>query len=62
MTGFPVAAICRALGMARQTAYHVIRPRPEGFYRRAEDETVLRQIRALAQRFARNSSEFTTTA
>lgn len=47
MTGHPVAAICRTLGMARQTAYHVIRPRPEGFYRRPEDETVLRQIRAV---------------
>ena len=47
MTGHPVAAICRTLGMARQTAYHMIRPRPEGFYRRLEDETVLRQIRAV---------------
>lgn len=47
MTGHPLAAICRTLGMARQTAYHVIRPRPEGFYRRPEDETVLRQIRAV---------------
>jgi len=47
VTGHPVAAICRTLGMARQTAYHMIRPRPEGFYRRLEDETVLRQIRAV---------------
>lgn len=47
MTGYPVAAICRTLGMARQTAYHVPRARPDGFYRRVEDETVLRQIRAV---------------
>ena len=47
MTGFPVAVICRALGMARQTAYHVPRARPDGFYNRIEDETVLRQIRAV---------------
>lgn len=33
--------------MARQTAYHVLRPRPEECYRRPEDETVLRQIRAV---------------
>lgn len=47
MTGFPVAAICRALRMARRTAYHVPRARPEGFYRKAEDETVLRRIRSV---------------
>ncbi len=47
MTGHPVAAICRTLGIARQRAYHVPRARPEGFYRRAEDDTVLRQIRAV---------------
>ena len=33
--------------MARRTAYHVPRLRPEGGYRKAEDETVLRQIRAV---------------
>lgn len=47
MTGHPVAAICRTLGIARQTAYHVPRARPDGFYCRIEDETVLRQIRAV---------------
>ena len=33
--------------MARRTAYLVPRSRPEGFYRRVEDETVLRQICAV---------------
>jgi len=47
VTGFPVAAICRALEIARRTAYHVPRQRPEGFYRKAEDETLLRQIRSV---------------
>jgi putative transposase len=47
VTGYPVATICRTLGMARQTAYHVPRARQDGFYRRLEDETVLRQIRAV---------------
>lgn len=47
MTGHPVTTICRLLGMARQTAYHVLRPRRAGFYRRVEDETVLQQIRAV---------------
>ena len=52
MTGQPVAAICRTLGMARQTAYHRGRLRPVGGYRRAEDETVLQQIRAVTNRRA----------
>jgi hypothetical protein len=47
VTQHPVAAICRVLGIARQIAYQVLRPRPAGFYRRAEDETVLQQIRAV---------------
>ena len=47
MTGLPIAAICRALRMSRRTAYHVPRARPDGFYRKAEDETVLRQIRSV---------------
>ncbi len=47
MTGIPVAAICRALQIARRTAYHVPRARPEGGYVKAEDETVLRQIRSV---------------
>ncbi len=33
--------------MARRTAYHAPRMRPPGFYRRASDETVVRQIRAV---------------
>ena len=47
MTQHPVAAICRTLRIARQTAYHRLRSRPAGFYRRADDETVLQQIRAV---------------
>ena len=47
MTGLPVTAICGTLRMARRTAYLVPRSRPEGFYRRVEDETVLRQICAV---------------
>lgn len=44
MTGHPTAAICRALHVARSTAYLQAKPRPEGFYRRAEDQEVLQQI------------------
>jgi hypothetical protein len=47
VTQHPVAAICRTLRIARQTAYHQLRARPAGFYRRADDETVLQQIRAV---------------
>ena len=47
VTRDPVAAICRTLGMARQTAYYACRVRPAGFYRRLDDETVLQQIRAV---------------
>lgn len=47
MTGLPVAAICRTLQIARRTAYHVPRVRPEGGYCKPEDETVLRQIRSV---------------
>jgi hypothetical protein len=47
LTGHPVAAICRTVRMARQTAYHVVRPRPPGAYDRADDATVLQQIRAV---------------
>ncbi len=47
MTAHPVSAICRVLGIARQTAYYVRQPRPPGFYHRAEDDTVLQQIRAV---------------
>ena len=47
MTHHPVAAICRTLRIAWQTAYHHGRARPTGYYRRADDETVLQQIRAV---------------
>jgi len=47
VTQHPVAAICRALRMARQTAYYAARVRPAAFYRRLDDETVLQQIRAI---------------
>ena len=47
MTQHPVAAICRTLRIARQTAYYPVRARPAGFYRRLDDETVLQQIRAV---------------
>jgi hypothetical protein len=47
VTGHPVAAICRALGIARRTAYHTPAPRPAGGYVRAADATVLEQIRAV---------------
>jgi putative transposase len=47
VTQHPVAAICRTLRMARQTAYYAPRVRPAGFYQRLDDETVLQQIRAV---------------
>jgi putative transposase len=48
VTQHPVAAICRTLlRIARQTAYHRLRSRPASFYHRADDETVLQQIRAV---------------
>ena len=47
MTGQSIAAICRTLGIARQTAYYAVRANPPGFYRRADDEPVLQQIRAI---------------
>ena len=61
MTGLPVAAICRTLQMARRTAYHVPRSRPEGFYRRAEDETVLLQIRSVTNSRASYGTRRTRT-
>ncbi len=42
-----MTAICSVLGIARRTAYYVGRARPEGRYRRADDEAVLQQIRAV---------------
>src|SRR5437867_3941811 len=47
VTQHPVAAICRTLRMARQTAYYAARVRSAGFYQRLNDETVLQQIRAV---------------
>jgi transposase InsO family protein len=47
MTGHPVAAICRTLGLARQTAYYQTRPRPRGGYERPVDAQVLQQILAV---------------
>lgn len=38
--------------MARQTAYHRVRARAAGFYRRRDDDTVLQQIRAVTNRRA----------
>lgn len=47
MTGHSFTQICQTLGIARRTAYYVPRPRPQSFYRRADDETVLQQIRTV---------------
>ena len=44
MTDRPMAAVCRALHVARATGYLRSRPRKGGFYRRAEDTEVLYQI------------------
>jgi transposase InsO family protein len=42
-----MSAICAVLGIARRTAYYVVRARPGGRYHRAADATVLQQIRAV---------------
>jgi len=47
VTHHPVAAICRALRIARQTAYYTPAARARGHYRRAVDATVLQQIHAV---------------
>jgi putative transposase len=44
VTGRPTAAVCRALHVARATAYLRHRPREGGFYRRPEDREVLLEI------------------
>ena len=44
MTGRPTWAVCRALRVARSTAYLRLRPRVGGFYRRVEDREVLLEI------------------
>jgi putative transposase len=42
-----MSAICSVLGIARRTAYYVVRARPGGRYHRAGDETIVQQIRAV---------------
>lgn len=42
-----MSAICSVLGIARRTAYYVVRARPGGRYHRTDDATVLQQIRAV---------------
>ncbi len=42
-----MTAICSVLGIARRTAYYRRRARTGGRYHRADDETVLQQIRAV---------------
>jgi hypothetical protein len=45
VTHHPIAAICRLLGIARQTAYYPACAHTAGFYRRVDDATALQQIR-----------------
>jgi putative transposase len=47
VTPYPMTAICTVLGIARRTAYYIDRTRPRGRYHRADDATVLQQIRAV---------------
>jgi transposase InsO family protein len=42
-----MTAICETLGIARRTAYYVVRARPDRRQNRAADGTVLQQIRAV---------------
>jgi putative transposase len=42
-----MSAICAVLGIARRTAYFVVRARPGGRYHRSDDATVLERIRAV---------------
>ncbi|HEY8468040.1 MAG TPA: IS3 family transposase, partial [Longimicrobiales bacterium] len=49
MTGHPLSAICRALGVSRSVAYRQTKDRPR-FYRRKEDEVVLEEIRRVIRR------------
>jgi putative transposase len=42
-----MTAICQVLGVARRTAYYVVRGRADGRHHRADDGTVLQQIRAV---------------
>ncbi len=47
MTGYPMTAICTVLSLPRRSAYYVARARPPGRHRRADDDAVLQQIRAV---------------
>jgi hypothetical protein len=47
MTTYSMTAVCSVLGIARRTAYYVVRARPDGRYHRSDDATVLEQIRAV---------------
>ncbi len=49
MTGHPTAAVCRALHVARATAYLRPRPRVGSFYRRSEDRETLLQIMSVVR-------------
>jgi len=43
VTRYSMSAICTVLGIARRTAYYIVRARPGGRYHRADDPTVLQQ-------------------
>lgn len=47
VTRHSMSAICSVLGIARRTAYYVVRARAGGRHHRAHDDTVLQQIRAV---------------
>jgi len=49
MTTQSMTAICAVLGIARRSAYYVARPRSAGRYQRADDGTVVQQIRAVTK-------------
>jgi putative transposase len=49
MTGHPMAAVCRTLGVSRSTAYRPTRERSQ-VYRRAEEAEVLEEIREITRR------------
>ena len=49
MTGHPTTAVCRALHVARSTAYLRPQPRAGGFYRRSTDREVLLDIMSVVR-------------
>jgi putative transposase len=51
MTSHPLKTICSVLGVSRSTAYRQTKPRL-GFYRKAEDDEVLEQIRTVTRKRA----------